>query len=80
VGLFLGLLTLPLAPARGVVWVAEKLRQEALRQLNDPMTIRQALQDTHDRWLAGEISDEERAAEEDAFLARLLASRDAGLR
>lgn len=78
-GLFLGLLTLPLAPARGVVWVAEQLRREALRQLTDPATVRQALQDTHERWLAGELSDEQRAAEEDALLARLLANREIGV-
>jgi hypothetical protein len=62
-----------------VVWVAEQLRQEALRQMTDPVLIRQALQDTHERWLAGELSDEQRAAEEDALLSRLLAQRGAGL-
>ncbi|MGO4759259.1 gas vesicle protein GvpG, partial [Streptomyces sp. 2MCAF27] len=35
-GLITGLLTLPLAPVRGVAWIAEQLRQEALRELYDP--------------------------------------------
>jgi hypothetical protein len=32
-GLFTGLLTLPLAPIRGTVWVAEQLAAEAERQM-----------------------------------------------
>ena len=39
-GLFTGLLTLPLAPVRGVVWVAEQVAQEADRQLYDEDRIR----------------------------------------
>ena len=34
-GLFTGLLTLPLAPVRSTVWVAEELADEAERQLRD---------------------------------------------
>ena len=33
-GLFVGLLTLPLAPIRGTVWIAEKLAEEAARELD----------------------------------------------
>jgi hypothetical protein len=33
-GLFTGLLTLPLAPLRGTVWVAEQLAAEAERQMH----------------------------------------------
>jgi Flp pilus assembly protein CpaB len=32
-GLFTGLLTLPLAPIRGTIWVAEQVAAEAERQL-----------------------------------------------
>jgi hypothetical protein len=32
-GLFTGLLTLPLAPIRGTVWIAEQLSAEAEREL-----------------------------------------------
>ena len=32
-GLFTGLLTLPLAPVRGVVWIAEQVTDEVDRQL-----------------------------------------------
>ncbi len=70
---------LPLLPLRGVVWLAEQLRQEALRQWTDPATIRQELHRTHERWLAGEISEQERSAQEDALLARLMARSRAGI-
>lgn len=70
---------LPLLPLRGVVWLAEQLRQEALRQWTDPAVIRAELQRTHERWTAGEITAEERSAQEDALLARLLARSRAGI-
>ena len=34
-GLITGLLTLPLAPVRGVAWVAEQVAEEAEREGND---------------------------------------------
>ena len=34
-GLITGLLTLPLAPVRGVAWVAEKVAEEAEQELYD---------------------------------------------
>ena len=38
-GLLSGLLTLPVAPVRGVVWVAERMLDEANTELSDPATI-----------------------------------------
>ena len=64
---------LPLLPLRGVVWLAEQLRQEALRQWTDPATIRAELQRTHERWLAGELPPSSGPRQEDALLARLMA-------
>ena len=52
---------------------------EALRQWTDPATIRAELQRTHERWTAGEITDDERSAQEDALLARLMARSRAGI-
>lgn len=42
-GLITGLLTLPLAPVRGVGWVAEKLAEEAERELYDEQRIMREL-------------------------------------
>jgi hypothetical protein len=78
-GLVGGVVTLPLLPLRGVVWLAEQLRQEALRQWTDPATIRAELQRVHERWSAGEIDAEERSAQEDALLGRLMARSRAGI-
>jgi len=39
-GLLSGLLGLPLAPVRGVVWVADVIRQQAEKQYYDPAEIR----------------------------------------
>jgi hypothetical protein len=75
VGLFTGLLTLPLAPVRGVVWVADQVAQEAERQLYDEGSIRAELVALE---LAAEeeaMSDEEIRAREDELLERLAISR-----
>jgi uncharacterized membrane protein len=59
VGLITGLLTLPLAPVRGTVWVAELIAAEAERELaeiNDPD---RALAELEAARATGEISDEE---------------------
>src|SRR5207247_11186785 len=42
-GLFTGLLTLPLAPVRGTVWIAEQLAAEAERELREAQSPRRRL-------------------------------------
>jgi hypothetical protein len=74
-GVFTGLLTLPLAPLRGVVWIGNTLAREAYRQWTDPAVVRAELARTHERWLAGEISDDDRDRLEDELLQRLMADR-----
>ena len=34
-GLIMGLLTLPLAPVRGTVWLAERIQEQAERELDE---------------------------------------------
>lgn len=70
-GLFTGLLTLPLAPVRGTVWIAERLLDEAERQLNDPAVIEQQLLEAEGRHERGEITDEELEEIEDELVRRL---------
>jgi Gas vesicle protein G len=76
-GLLTGLLTLPLAPVRGTVWIAERLIEEAERELGDENAIRRQLTELEVRYELGEISDEELAEAEDALLSRLVESREA---
>jgi len=77
VGLLTGLLTLPLAPVRSTVWIAERLIEEAERELGDETAIRRQLTELEIRHDLGEISDEEFAEAEDALLVRLVAARQA---
>lgn len=74
-GLFTGLLTLPLAPVRGVVAVAGVIRDEADRQLYDPATIRHQLEDIDRARADGSLSEAEAATMEDELVARLVRSR-----
>ena len=70
-GFITGLLTLPLAPVRGAVWVAEQVVEEAERQYYDPAVIRREFLQLELDHEAGRIGDDERAAAEDQLLERL---------
>jgi gas vesicle protein GvpG len=72
VGLFTGLLTLPLAPVRGTIWVAERLLEEAERQLDDPALLEQQLDEAEAALERGEISREEFEELEDELLRRMI--------
>lgn len=74
-GLLSGLLTLPLAPVRGTIWVAEQVLEEAERQYYDPAAIRRQLEDVEERRVSGAISDEEAEQMEDELVERLMESR-----
>jgi hypothetical protein len=74
-GLFTGLLTLPLAPVRGVVWVAEQVTEEAERQLYDEDRIRGELLQLELDAEEGRIDEQERAEREDELFERLAVSR-----
>ena len=74
-GLFTGLLTLPLAPVRGVVWVAERVTEEVERELYDEGNIRRQLLQLELDHDDGKLSDEERSAQEEVLLQRLAISQ-----
>ncbi|MFK0097898.1 MULTISPECIES: gas vesicle protein GvpG [unclassified Streptomyces] len=74
-GLITGLLTLPVAPIRGVVWVAEKLHDTAERELHDPQVLRAQLAVLNQELEAGDITIEEFEREEERLLDRLHAVR-----
>ena len=71
-GLLSALLTLPLAPVRGTVWVDEVLLEEAERQLRDPAFVEQQLVEAEAAHERGELSDDQFAEIEDELLGRLL--------
>ncbi len=74
-GLITGLLTLPLAPLRGTIWIAEQLAEQAARELGDETTIRNELAEAELRYESGELSVEEYDAIEETLLDRLEALR-----
>ncbi|MCP9976977.1 gas vesicle protein GvpG [Actinomadura madurae] len=69
-GLFTGLVTLPLAPVRGVMWLAETLTEQAEAQLYDPGRIAAEMQQIADEVAEGEITEEEAAAREEDLIRR----------
>jgi hypothetical protein len=75
-GLITGLLTLPLAPIRGTIWIAEQVAEQAEAELNDDSTIRAQLMEIQAAREAGEIGEEEAAEAEDILIARLIAARE----
>jgi hypothetical protein len=75
-GLFTGLITLPLAPVRGVVWIAEQVAAEIDRELYDEDSIRRELLQLELDFEDGSIDEEERQVREDALLERLAMSQD----
>jgi Gas vesicle protein G len=76
VGIVTSLLTLPLAPVRGVAWIAEQLGAEAERELHgDAETVRRELSELQHERAFGEIDDHEYAEREAALLAKLAALR-----
>lgn len=71
-GLITGLLTLPLAPVRGTIWIAERVLEEAERQLESPEAIEQQIVDAEEAYERGELSEEEFELIEEELVARLL--------
>jgi len=77
-GLLTGLVTLPLAPVRGVIWLGEKLEAEARRQWSDPAAVRRQIAEVDAAYEAGELTAEERDRLQDELVARLLPEQGGG--
>ncbi|MDH2415875.1 gas vesicle protein GvpG [Nocardioides sp. CER19] len=71
-GLITGLLGLPFAPVRGTVWVAEQVLEQAEKEYYDPGRIKAMMEEVDRLRDAGELTDEEAVAQEDALVERLL--------
>jgi hypothetical protein len=76
--LFTGLITLPLAPVRGVSWLGEQVLDQATREASDPDRISEQLAELEEAAAAGEITAAERAEAEDRLVAALMRARGAG--
>ncbi|MFI0787043.1 gas vesicle protein GvpG [Streptomyces lydicus] len=70
-GLITDLLTFPLAPVRGTVWVLDQVLRTAEREYCDPEPVRAELAQLERDLVAGRITDEEFDRREDELLDRL---------
>ena len=74
-GLFTALLTLPLAPVRGTVWIAEKLQEQAELELYDESAIEAGLLELQVARESGAYEESEIEEAEDALIERLMELR-----
>lgn len=74
-GLFTGLLTLPLAPIRATVAIAEQVLQQAEEVYYDPALIRRELEEVEELRQTGELSEDEAAERENELIQRLAEGR-----
>lgn len=77
-GLITGLLTLPLAPIRGTVWLAERIQEQAEAEMYDESAIRASLLELEEAREAGVMDEAEIAAAEDMLIERLMEIRGIG--
>jgi hypothetical protein len=75
-GLITGLLTLPLAPIRGTVWIAEQLAAEAERELRGERSPRRRLLVAERQLELGLLTEEEYEVIEEAALDQLEAEQE----
>lgn len=74
-GLLTGLLTLPVAPVRGVGWVAERLWDQAYREAFSPEAVRGQLRAAQRDLENGRMTEQEYEAVEEMLVERLLGLR-----
>ena len=74
-GIFTGLVTLPLAPVRGAAWVVQQVAEEAERQLYDESSLRRELLQLELDHDAGLLTEESYGEQADELLARLAQAR-----
>ena len=74
-GIFTGLLLLPLAPLRGTIWLAEQLAAIAERELEDEQALRRLLIEAEAALDAGQLTLAEYEQVEEELLDRIDALR-----
>ncbi|MET8212180.1 gas vesicle protein GvpG [Streptomyces sp. NPDC005373] len=70
-GLFTQLVTLPLAPVRGIVWTVDRVLEAAEKEYYDPAPVQADLAELERQLLAGQIDEETFDRREDELLDRL---------
>ena len=70
-GILKSLVLLPVAPVRGVIWVAERVADAADRELHDPASIRRQLEELAVALETGAIDQEQYERAEAHLLQRM---------
>ncbi|MGY1942661.1 gas vesicle protein GvpG [Nocardia asiatica] len=74
-GLLSTILTLPIAPVRGVIWLGEVIQDQVEQQMHDPANMRRELEEIDAAAAAGQLSEEERKQAQQAVLDRMTGPR-----
>ena len=77
-GLITSVLLLPLAPVRGVLWVAEQINEEVNRQYYGEGAIVKELRQVDQARQSGELDEEEAARREEELLQRRMGGAGGG--
>jgi hypothetical protein len=75
-GLITGILTLPIAPLRGVVAVAEQIRRQAEEMYYDPAAIRSELEEVDRLRQTGELDEATATEMEEELIDRLMVAQE----
>ena len=75
-GLLTALVTLPVAPVRGVIAVADQILKQAEREFYDPAEIHRQLELIDRLRATGELSEPDAVAAEDRLVERLLEGQE----
>ncbi|MGW0177770.1 gas vesicle protein GvpG [Nocardia sp. NPDC003345] len=71
-GLLSAIVSLPLAPVRGVIWLGEVIQDQVDRQRHDPAAIRRELDEIDRAAAAGLLSDAEHRRAQQELLDRMI--------
>ncbi|WP_280412702.1 gas vesicle protein GvpG [Nocardia asiatica] len=74
-GLLSTILTLPVAPVRGVIWLGELIQDQVEQKMHDPANMRRELEEIDAAAAAGQLSEEERKQAQQAVLDRMTGRR-----
>lgn len=70
-GVITSILTLPVAPVRGVIWLGELIQDQVEQKMRDPALMRRELEAIDAAAAAGQLSEEERRQAQQAVLDRM---------
>ena len=74
-GLISGIVTLPLAPVRMVLWLGEVVSEQVVAQTRDPAALRRQVEEIDEKAESGELSGDQARAAQRRVLRRAVGRR-----